>query len=365
LYLLLPVDGRSEPDFNLLGKLLLQKLGVQKALFVFREPDGLKSGDGKKAFPPKIQKLIQAQFNRSFRPWLSLPKRNFPWLGFWPVVIEDDWIGFYALGMKEGGKGLSTEESQMMALLADRTGWCLERRRLRDYLEKAERESALGFLSAAMIHEIRNPLAALSALAQLLPQKKKDGDFMESFERLMLRETGRLSDLTENFLGFLKPAEGKAASIDFSNVVAQTVDLLKPLLTVKRVKLRMNTNPGLVLTGDEPQIRSLVLNLMKNALESANLGGLVEVSTAWRPRSTHGASAGIEFKVKNDGTGISKENLGKIFSPYFSSKEKGLGLGLAICQKIVENHHGKIQAGSSGRSTIFQVFLPVVGKKNP
>lgn len=359
---MLPVDGRSEPDFSRLEKLLLRKLGLRNAVFVFREPDGLKSSDGKRVLHAKVQKKISTQFDQSFQPWICPPKRDFPWLAFWPVVIGKDWIGFYALGVKAGGKSLNTEESQLMTLLADRTSWCLERGRLREYLEKAERESALGFLSAAMVHEIRNPLAALSTLAQLLPQKKNDQNFMESFERLMLRETGRLTDLTENFLGFLKPAEGKAVPIDFSAVVSQTVDLLKPLLMTKKVKFRMSNNPGLVLMGDEQQIRSLALNLTKNALESASLGGLVEISTAWRPHSAHESPTGIEFKVKNDGVGISKENLRKIFTPYFSSKEKGAGLGLAICQKVVENHGGTIQAGSSGRSTVFQVFLPVTDK---
>ena len=337
-------------------------MGVQKVAFAYRCEDGLRSHNQSGIFTPALQKKIQGHFNRSPRPWKCPAGEGFPWLGFWPVLVQGDWVGCYALGKKTGEKKLNPEEEKLMELLADRTGWYLEQRRLREALEVSERQSMLGFLSAAMVHEIRNPLAALSTLAQLLPEKKNDASFMESFERLMLRETGRLADLTDNFLSFLKPAKGKIVHVNFSGVLTQTIDLLKPLFAAKKVKLRIDNPPGLSLTADEDQIRILILNLMKNALESVSSGGVVEVSTVSRPISTRGFSSGIEFKIKNDGTGISPENLRKIFSPYFSLKEKGAGLGLAICQKIVENHQGTIKAGSSGHKTLFQVSLPAAPK---
>lgn len=362
LYRLFPEKNGAAFDFSLIEKFLQQKMGVKKALFVFRQKDGLKTAEGHKPFNLETQKTILARLSRFPQPWIYPSKNHFPWLGFWPVMTGDGWAGCYALGKKTGKEGLSAEEGRLMELLADRTGLFLEERRLWQCLEKADRQSSLGFLSAAMIHEIRNPLAALSALAQLLPQKKGDSNFMESFERLMIRETGRLTDLTENFLGFLKPTQEKAARIDFTGIVSQMMDLLRPLFTAKRIQLKVNNPAGLYLMGDESQIKSLVLNLSQNALESAGPAGTVAVSTAWLPRSAYGPEPWVEFKVKNDGTGISKENLKDIFTPYFSLKEKGSGLGLAICQKVVENHRGFIKAGSSSHRTVFQVFLPALPK---
>lgn len=112
--------------------------------------------------------------------------------------------------------------------------------------------------------------------------------------------------------------------------------------------------------GDERQIKSLILNLSKNALESAGSGGAVAVSMTWLPRASHGPGPWALLKVENSGAGIPREKIKDIFTPYFSLKEKGAGLGLAICQRVVENHGGIIQAESSRRNTVFKVFLPAL-----
>jgi two-component system, NtrC family, sensor histidine kinase HydH len=358
LYRLFPDKTRDDFSFSPMEKFLQQNLGLRKALFVFRHADVLKTPDGKKPFKPLVQKMVLKHFKQLSIPWICQREIYFPWLGFWPVVAGGKWVGCYALGRKLDKDGLSEEEAQLMGLLADRTGLYLEERRLWRLLERVDRESSLGFLSAAVIHEIRNPLTALSALAQLLPQKKTDKNFLESFERLMLRETGRLTNLTENFLGFLRPTGKDAVQIDFTGIVNQMTDLLKPLFVAKGIQLKVNNSAGLYLMGDTNQIKSLILNLSQNAFESAGLRGTVGISTTWMPHSVHGPGSWIEFKVKNSGPGISKENLENVFNPYFSTKERGSGLGLTICQKVVENHQGIIKTSSSNRSTVFHVFLP-------
>lgn len=362
LYQLFPDKAQDDFNFSSAEKFLQQIFGLRKALFLFRETDGLKTPDGKNPFKPLVQKEILKHFKRAPIPWVCPRTTHFPWLGFWPVKTGGKWIGCYALGEKLNENGLSEEDVQLMELLADRTGLYLEANRLWGFLERVDRQSTLGFLSAAMIHEIRNPLTALSALAQLLPRKKTDSVFLESFERLMLRETARLTDLTENFLGFLKPTGKDAVRIDFTGMVGQTTDLLRPLFVMKRVRLKVNNSAGLYLMGDVNQIKSLILNLSQNAFESAGSRGTVDISTTWMPHSVRGSGPWVEFKVKNSGTGILKEDLDKVFTPYFSTKERGTGLGLAICQKIVDNHQGVIKPSSSNRSTVFQVFLPALSK---
>ena len=362
---LFPSEIGSDIHFLTIEKFLSRTIGVQKVFFLFHEKNGLKTQDGKSPLPPASQKRVLEQLNQHPQPWICRDKDRFPWLGFWPVVVAGRWVGCYALGPKTGKRVLDAEENCLLELLADRTSFFLEKKRLWQCLEQADRQSSLGFLSAAMIHEIRNPLAALSTLAQLLPQKKENANFMESFERLMLRETGRLTDLTENFLGFLKPTQEKAAQINLAGVVGQIVDLLKPLFRTRGVRLKVSNPAGLYLMGDESQIKSLILNLSKNALESAGQGGTVALSTDWLPRSALGPGPWIRLKVKNDGIGIPKESLKDVFTPYFSLKEKGAGLGLAICQRVVENHRGSIQAESDAHQTVFQAFLPALPKSPP
>jgi signal transduction histidine kinase len=213
-----------------------------------------------------------------------------------------------------------------------------------------------------MVHEIRGPLTALSTLVQLLPKKKGDERFMMSFQQLMVREINRLADMTETFFSFTHPQQKKIALIEFSQVVNQAVELLGPLFEVKRVQLKKKNHLNLFFKCDEQQMESLVLNLLQNALESVNSRGKVEISTALLSRSAYGPGQWMELKVKDNGSGISKENLKRIFDPYFSTRSRGTGLGLAICQRVVENHRGNIKVSSLKQGTVFQIFLPIAQK---
>ncbi len=345
-------------DPSQIERVLQKQLGLTQVVFASRQRDSLKNLVGKDPFIPVENKLVLRHLNQTLKPWICTQKDSAKWLGFWPVMAGSDWIACYGLGRKTNGKPLGEDEKGLMDLLVDRTSLELEIQRLWECLERSDRQASVGFMSAAMVHEIRNPLTALGTLVQLLPQKKNNPEFMESFQKLMIREINHLTHLTESFLNFSKFNPEKAEWVDSHRLVSQVIQLLGPLFAAKKVELKSAISPNLRFKGDEQQIESLVMNLLQNALQSVKPGGMVAISTRFLPQ-TKSLGPWVELKVKDNGPGISKENLERIFEPYYSTKGEGTGLGLAICRKVVENHKGLMTVISpSNKGTIFRVLLP-------
>jgi signal transduction histidine kinase len=141
-------------------------------------------------------------------------------------------------------------------------------------------------------------------------------------------------------------------------LIGDKVQLLSPLFASKNVELKSINLPGLKLKGDGGQIESLVVNLLQNALQSVGSRGKVAISTGFIPRQKDRGPF-VEIKVRDNGPGITKEKLTKIFEPFYSTRTDGTGLGLAICRKIVENHKGFLMATSPAKKgTSFKITLP-------
>jgi signal transduction histidine kinase len=344
--------------FSIVERWLQKNLGLKKATLLLLH--------GKEftvlAFPRKAVLTEGApEFRRlrSGRPWMaSRNSGNGPWLAVWPVLIDGDCIACWALGPKKRKAPWTKKDTQVMEWLADRTGLCLEQRRLWDQLEDANRQATLGWLLGAVLHEIRNPLSALNTFVQLMPQKGEDKDFQQSFHRVASKEIERLTGLTENLLNFLKAEPGKSEKLDLRPLVDHVAALARPLFKSKEVELKIRISKPLFVTGNEGQLECLILNLLQNAFNALGTGGWVEISGDFR---NNGAKSGpfVVLRVRDNGKGISKEELSLIFKPFYSSTEGGTGLGLAICQKVVGNHGGHLEVKSTpGKGSAFSVYLP-------
>ncbi len=356
--------GRENKNFNPfeIGKILKAKLGLTQAIFFYRDKEGLINPAIKTSIPKSVYKTLNQGSDQNLKPWYCPKKVSSAWLGFWPVKSGIGWGTCYGLGRKRNGEALSAEEKKLMELLVDRTSLELETQRLWESLERSDRLASVGFMSASMVHEIRNPLTALGTLVQLLPRKKNNPEFMESFQKLMLREIDRLNCLTETYLNFSKFNVEKAEWVDLHQLIGQKIQLLAPLFASKNVQLKSDNPPGLRLKGDGTQIESLVVNLLQNALQSVGPRGKVAISSSFIPRKKDKGPF-AEIKVRDNGPGITKENLDKIFDPFYSTKADGTGLGLAICRKIVENHNGLLTAASPANGgTHFRIMLPATLK---
>lgn len=305
--------------------------------------------------PPILRRLTDSPSVRS----VTFRNTQIPWTFFSPVVVEGECVACWALSLEPSQSSLPPEARKLVEMAADRTAWCLGERALWNGLENANRQNTLGWMSAAVLHEMRNPLTALGTFVQLIPQKRKDEAFWVSFEKLAHKEIHRLIGLTGDILHFLKPDPDRQEKVELESLLRHVGELVRPLFHSRGVKLRIKASKTPSFEGNRTQIESLILNLLQNALEAVKTGGEVVVSSK-SLRASGRRPDRIQLQVKDDGPGIPQKDFQRIFRPFFTSKNAGNGLGLAICQKVVENHRGKMEVKSvPGKGTVFSVSIPV------
>jgi signal transduction histidine kinase len=252
----------------------------------------------------------------------------------------------------------------------------LEAARLRERLdaaragiERGERLVALGTLTAALAHELKNPLVAIRTFAQLLPERYDDADFRNRFAAIVLGEIDRAAALLGELLEFARtpqrPEPGAAArsraSHDVNTILAQMLTLAEAEARARRIRLDRRLAPALPpVPVDRDRMKQLFLNLLLNAIQSIEGdGGEVVVETAARQEPE---GAFVAIAVRDTGVGVAPADLPSLFTPFFSRKPDGIGLGLAVCRDIVRAHRGRIEVESEvGRGTVVRVRLPVAG----
>jgi two-component system NtrC family sensor kinase len=250
--------------------------------------------------------------------------------------------------------GLLAREFNAMATSLDRQ---------RAELRRAERLAAVGRISAQITHEIRNPLNAIGLNAELLaeeisalPEPPKEAVALVA---AISREVDRLNGVAEEYLRFAKLPKPALARQDLSELLAGLLDFLSPELAAARVEVRRElASPLPPVRGDENQLRAVFLNLLRNSREAmAPAGGTVTVRTAQ-------AGGAVEVQVRDTGGGVPPGDLTRIFEPFYSTKERGTGLGLAFTQQVVEEHGGTIRCESAvGEGTTFTLRFPAVAEE--
>jgi signal transduction histidine kinase len=225
-------------------------------------------------------------------------------------------------------------------------------------LRRAERLAAVGRISAQITHEIRNPLNSIGLNAELLAEEL-GGHPAASREALQLvsaigREVDRLNGVTEEYLRFARLPRATLAPHDLNDVLGGLLDFFGPELAAARVEVRRALAPGLPpVRADEGLLRAVFLNLLRNSREAMPGGGTITV------RTTRAGADAIEAEVADTGGGIPPGDLTRIFDPFYSTKERGTGLGLAFAQQVVTEHGGTIRCDSIvGRGTAFTIRLP-------
>jgi signal transduction histidine kinase len=243
--------------------------------------------------------------------------------------------------------GLLAREFNAMAASLER-----QRRELR----RAERLAAVGRISAHITHEIRNPLNAIGLNAELLAEELGGRPGAAEAEKLVAaigREVDRLHAVTEEYLRYARLPKPELSREDLSDVLSGLAAFVGPELAAAGVQVRLELAPALpAVRADEAQLRALFLNLLRNSREAMPGGG-----TVWlRTRAGGGA---VEAEVEDTGQGIAPEELGRIFDPFYSTKERGTGLGLAFAQQVAQEHGGTLRCESApGRGARFTLRLP-------
>ncbi len=225
----------------------------------------------------------------------------------------------------------------------------------RDLLQ-SEKLAALGTMSAGLAHEIKNPLASIKGLTQILPDNLDDREFILKYTEIVPRQLDRINSIVENLLRIGKPSKYSVSEADLSRVLKDIIHLIRPQAEKSRIKIVDEVPPDLLVMGDWEQLTQAFMNLMLNAMEAMPSGGQLRV----RGDRFKGES-GIEkllVEIADTGAGIPADDLGRIFDPFFTTKDRGSGLGLAITYRIIKEHGGEIEVRSEeGKGTEFKIWL--------
>ena len=225
-------------------------------------------------------------------------------------------------------------------------------------IQQSEKLAALGRMSAAVAHEIRNPLSSIRGFAQFLGHVLKDREKEREYAMIMVREVDRMNRVVTDLLNFARPLEIERTPTDPCELLSHTVRLVQADATERGIAIRqeLNTCPESALL-DQNLMTQVLLNLLLNAIQSLGDRGQVDAQVKHAADGRH-----VVFIIEDNGPGIAEGDIQKIFDPFFTTREKGTGLGLAIVRKIVENHDGEILVQSpvpgKDRGCRFIVSLP-------
>ena len=238
-------------------------------------------------------------------------------------------------------------------------------REMEEEIQHKKRLATLGEMAAGMAHEIRNPLAALSGSIQMLRTGLQARD--EDVRRLIdiaLKETNRLNGIITEFLLYARPAPMKKKRSDINLLLSETMDLVRTGRdSVENIHVHLNLTPGELWASIDPdQIRQVFWNLAINAFDALDKDGELIITTRLLPPYSSGepSMGWVEITFTDDGRGVPKEDIGRIFYPFYSTKQNGSGLGLSVVHRIVEAHQGRIRVESEvDQGAKFSLAFPI------
>ena len=230
-----------------------------------------------------------------------------------------------------------------------------EVRRLQAEIRRKEKLAAIGGLAAGVAHEIRNPLSSIKGIASYYKSKFVDGSEDKEMAGVMIEEVDRLSRVISELLEFARPAELNRKPSNVNDILEHSVRLIQREAMAKNVHIQLHLTPDSAVTDIDPdRLTQCLLNLYLNALQSMEKGGQLSIASFIKD------GRNVTIDIKDSGSGIRAEDLSKIFDPYFTTKAKGTGLGLAVVHKIIEAHQGLVKVRSAaGQGSVFSVTLPL------
>ncbi len=225
---------------------------------------------------------------------------------------------------------------------------------------RSEQMTAIGQLAAGLAHEIRNPLTAMRSLVQMARQSGGASALDDQDIEILGVEIERLNELVQTFLDFARPPKLSRKIVDLGAIIQRTVQLTQSRIDRQGIKIELHMpESGTELSADPQQLQQVMLNLVINAIESQPSGGQIEIRLRELPSTE--MLREVEIQIADRGTGIPPAILDRIFDPFFSTKDAGTGIGLAICQRIIEDHSGSIIPQNRPQGgAIFTIRLPAL-----
>jgi len=230
---------------------------------------------------------------------------------------------------------------------------------LREKQALLDRAAFWSDLAASMSHEIRNPLVAIKTFAQLLPERFDDADFRKQFNEIVLKEIDRLDKIITQINNFAHPAELVFKPIDVRGPVKKAIEIARKRVGVNGVAVETSLADDLPkIVADEKALTEAFAHLVANAAEATSSHAKPRITLTAKPIREGSRASGVVVTVRDNGKGIAPELKDKIFSPFVTTKARGIGLGLPIVKRTVFDHHGRVDVESTPRGTEVSVLLP-------
>ena len=234
-----------------------------------------------------------------------------------------------------------------------------ELRRMELAVQRSERLASIGRLAAGIAHEIRNPLASISGSVEVLKSLPGADTETRQLVDIAVREVDRLDRLISDLLDYARPRTEERQPLDLGEVASEIGKALEHERRDRNITVVVDAEPGVGIDGASGQIRQVLWNLIRNAIDAMPAGGDLRMATSLEELS--GGQREAVLTVSDTGVGIPKEDLDRIFEPFFSTKPNGTGLGLATVARIVEDHRGNIDMHSDrGKGTTFTLRFPAI-----
>lgn len=284
-----------------------------------------------------------------------------------PIFKDRKLTGLLTLGKSRRGMRLLADGLEQLMIIANQISSAMakaeliqEKLQLEIKMYENERLSSLGRLSTSVAHEVKNPLSSIKSIVQVLKEDSENRGFFTSKTKtqkslsIIVEEIDRLTKVVNQLLVFAKPPGDSKTNVKISDLINKVLVVLKHEAKMNNINIHLDVSNDLPsIMADEGSLTEVFFNLIHNAIQAMSGGGNLTISTTYEQKDNY-----IRVVFENSGPGISQEDIGKIFEPFYTTKQMGTGLGLAIVKKKLEEVKGLIHVESEDSTTKFIVNIP-------
>ena len=278
-----------------------------------------------------------------------------------PIFKDRKLTGLLTLGKSRRGMRLPTDSLEQLMIIANQISSAMakaeliqEKLQLERKMYENEKLSSLGRLSTSVAHEVKNPLSSIKAIVQVLKEDFKNETKTQKSLSIIVEEIDRLTKVVNQLLVFAKPQGDSKTNVKISDLINKVLVVLKHEAKMNNIDIHLDMSNYLpLIVADEGSLTEVFFNIIHNAIQAMSEGGNLSISITYEQKDNY-----IRVVFENSGPGISQEDIGKIFEPFYTTKQMGTGLGLAIVKKKLEEVKGLIHVESEDSTTKFIVNIP-------
>jgi signal transduction histidine kinase len=283
-----------------------------------------------------------------------------------PIFKDRKLIGLLTLGKSRRGLRLPADNLEQLMIIANQISSAIAKAELIEEKLQMERKmyeneklSSLGRLSTSVAHEVKNPLSSIKAIVQVLSEDFKGKAETQKSLSIIVEEIDRLTKVVNQLLEFAKPQRDNKTDIKIDDVINKVLVVLRHEANISNIDIRLDVSDDLpVINADGESLKEVFFNIIHNAIQAMSAGGSLKISVSNERESDY-----IKVVFKDTGSGISRENINKIFEPFYTTKQAGTGLGLTIVKKKLEETGGTIHVESTNSTTKFTIKIPTLSSE--